>query len=97
MFSGRRNDQRDGVCPSDYLSLAHLKIGQSGRIKAIEGNDAIAGRLLEMGLTPGSPTRVLGAAFSGDPIEIEIRNYRLTLRRSEAERVLLESIAGESR
>jgi ferrous iron transport protein A len=95
MLSGRRDGQGDGVCPSGDLSLAHLKVGQSGRVKAIEGNDAIASRLLEMGLTPGSAMRVLGAAFSGDPMEIEIRNYRLTLRRSEAARVLLDSIRGD--
>jgi ferrous iron transport protein A len=94
MFSRRRNRQRDGVCPGGDLNLAQLAIGQSAKIKSIQGDDAIAGRLLEMGLTPGSPTRVLGAAFSGDPIEIEIRNYRLTLRRSEAQRVFLESVAG---
>jgi ferrous iron transport protein A len=43
-----------------------------------------------MGLTPGCDAEVLGTAFSGDPIEIAIRDYRLTLRRSEASRVLVD-------
>ena len=94
MFPRKRVDQRDGASSGDDLSLADLPVGQMAQIKSIVGNDAIAGRLLEMGLTPGCATRVLGAAFSGDPIEIEIRNYRLTLRRSEAKRVLLDESNG---
>jgi ferrous iron transport protein A len=94
MFPPKRVDPRDGACPGDDLSLANLPVGRTAQIKSVVGDDAIAGRLLEMGLTPGCPTRVLGSAFSGDPIEIEIRNYRLTLRRSEARRVLLDAAPG---
>ena len=49
-------------------------------------------RLMEMGLTPGVSLTVLGAAASlGDPIELELRGYRLSLRKSEAARVLVET------
>ena len=94
MFPRKRLDQCDGANPGGSLSLADLPIGQSAQIKSIIGDDAISGRLLEMGLTPGCATRILGAAFSGDPIEIEIRNYRLTLRRAEASRVIVEADQG---
>lgn len=96
MFSRQRVGACDGIRAGDDLNLANLPMGRSARIKAVHGSDAISGRLLEMGLTPGIVIRVLGTAFSGDPIEIEVRNYRLTLRRSEARRVVLESVEVES-
>jgi ferrous iron transport protein A len=45
---------------------------------------------MEMGLTPGVPIKVLGTAPWGDPIEIELRSYRLSLRKSEAALVEVE-------
>jgi ferrous iron transport protein A len=90
MFSRKRDDDGPGSNPGGRVSLADLGVGESARIASISGDDAIAIRLLEMGLTPGCDAEVLGTAFSGDPIEIAIRDYRLTLRRSEASRVLVD-------
>jgi ferrous iron transport protein A len=56
----------------------------------VEGTDDVAIRLLEMGLTPGVEFEFLGTAPLGDPLEIEIRGYRLSLRKSEAARVTIE-------
>lgn len=70
-------------------SLAQLAIGQRGRVAEVTGDDEISLRLLEMGLTPGVEVAVLGVAPLGDPIEFELRGYRLSLRRSEAARVQL--------
>lgn len=67
--------------------LSELAIGARGRVARIHGADEISLRLLEMGLTPGVQVRMLGTAPLGDPLEIEIRGYRLSLRRSEAARV----------
>jgi ferrous iron transport protein A len=53
----------------------------------IDGSDDIAVRLLEMGLTPGVEVKLIGAALLGDPVELEVRGYRLSLRKSEAKRV----------
>jgi ferrous iron transport protein A len=53
----------------------------------IDGMDEVSLRLLEMGLTPGVEVRVLGMAPLGDPLELELRGYRLSIRRSEAARV----------
>jgi Fe2+ transport system protein FeoA len=70
--------------------LANAKVGQRGRILQVEGMDDVSIRLLEMGLTPGVNFEMLGSAPLGDPIEIEIRGYRLSLRKSEAARVTIE-------
>jgi ferrous iron transport protein A len=68
-------------------SLDQLRVGQRGRVEAVAGDDALVQRLLEMGLTEGEEVEVLGFAPLGDPMEILLRNYRLSLRRSEAARV----------
>ncbi|MCG8584456.1 MAG: ferrous iron transport protein A [Pirellulales bacterium] len=67
--------------------LSELAIGARGRVSQVHGTDAISIRLMEMGVTPSVEVAVIGAAPLGDPIELEIRGYRLSVRRSEAERV----------
>ena len=71
--------------------LASIKVGASAAVARIEGTDDIAMRLMEMGLTPGVAVQVISAAPLGDPIEVEVRGYRLSLRRSEAARVVVET------
>jgi ferrous iron transport protein A len=66
------------------VTLAQLAIGGRAVIRGIAGTDEISTRLWEMGLTPGSEVELLGRAPLGDPLEFEIRGYRLSLRRSEA-------------
>jgi ferrous iron transport protein A len=56
-------------------------------VAQVAGVDEVACRLMEMGLTPGVELRVVGVAPLGDPLELELRGYRLSVRRSEAERV----------
>ena len=70
--------------------LASTKVGESVAVARIEGTDNIAVRLMEMGLTPGVTVQVIGAAPLGDPIEVEVRGYRLSLRRREAARVQIK-------
>ena len=57
----------------------------------VDGDDDVAVRLLEMGLTEGEAIKFLGAAPLGDPLEFEVRGYRLSLRIVEARRVLIRS------
>jgi ferrous iron transport protein A len=71
-------------------TLAELAVGGGGKVTRIVGDDEISVRLLEMGLTPGVGVRVLGVAPLGDPIELELRGYRLSVRRAEAARVEIE-------
>jgi ferrous iron transport protein A len=68
-------------------SAADLEVGQSANVVRITGTDDVSRRLLEMGVTPGVDIRRLGAAPLGDPLEFELRGYRLSLRRKEAQHV----------
>ena len=72
------------------ISVAELAKGQSGFVVAVHGSDAISLRLLEMGLTPGTKLTVIGTAPLGDPLEIEVRDYRLGVRLTEAKRIEVE-------
>lgn len=70
-------------------SLDRLRTGTAAHVADVAGADATAIRLLEMGLTPGALVRVVGRAPLGDPLELEVRGYRLSLRRAEAARVAI--------
>jgi len=72
-------------------TLDTLHDGQVARIRDVVGDDAIAVRLMEMGLTDGEIIESVGRAPLGDPIEYQIRGYRLSLRSEEARRVLIDS------
>src|SRR5262245_55487215 len=75
---------------TDHFSMAfldQLQWGQRARVIAVEGSGAVVQRLLEMGLLEGEEIEVIGFAPLGDPIEIRLRDYRLSLRRSEAARI----------
>ncbi len=74
-------------------TLDQLPEGSTACIFDVNGDDAIAVRLLEMGLTDGEPVRALGAAPLGDPLEFEVRGYRLSLRIAEARRVVISDIS----
>jgi ferrous iron transport protein A len=56
-------------------------------VTQVTGADELACRLMEMGLTPGVELHMVGAAPLGDPLELELRGYRLSVRKSEAKRV----------
>ncbi len=73
-------------------SLDQLGRGDRARVEAVQGDDAVVQRLLEMGLLEGEEVEVLGFAPLGDPLEIRLRDYRLSLRRSEAARVLVSAL-----
>ena len=72
------------------VSLDQLRAGQRGCIAAVNGSDFLVQRLMEMGLLEGEPVEVVGFAPLGDPMEIRLRDYRLSLRRREAARVTVE-------
>jgi len=68
-------------------TLDSLKDGERGRVVDVSGDDAVAVRLMEMGLIEGEEVAFLGKAPLGDPLEFEVRGYRLSLRVNEARRV----------
>ena len=70
--------------------LVEFKVGETGLIKKVEGEGRLRRRLFDMGVTPGATVYLRKKAPLGDPLEITIRGYELTLRKSEAELVVLE-------
>ena len=76
----------EGFAPAT-VSLDALEAGTHARVTAVRGSAAVARRLMEMGVVPGAPVRVIKAAPLGDPLEVRVRNYHLALRRSEAQTV----------
>lgn len=76
----------------ERMTLDQLREGQRGRVVGVDGNDALAMRLLEMGITEGQEVHVLGFAPFGDPVEVEVRGYRLSLRTAEARRIQVQPI-----
>ena len=74
------------------MTLAELQPGERARILEIRGDDEDADRLLEMGLVEETPLQVIKFAPLGDPIEIAVRGYHLTLRKIEAANVVVEKL-----
>jgi ferrous iron transport protein A len=72
-------------------SLDILPIGATARVTGVSGSGAVARRLLEMGVVPGAPVRIIKAAPLGDPIEVRVRGYHLALRRTEAQTISVMS------
>jgi len=69
------------------MTLDQMQEGQRARIVSLAGDDLVLQRLMEMGLLEEEEIEVLGFAPFGDPMEIRLRDYRLSLRRAEAARV----------
>ena len=65
-------------------TLNEFKVGESGRIIAVNGEGRVRRRLFDMGITPGAEVFLRKKAPLGDPLEITIRGYELTLRKTEA-------------
>lgn len=70
--------------------LCDFTVGESGVIKCVTGEGKIRRRLFDMGVTPGAQLSMKKKAPLGDPIEITIRGYELTLRKAEAACVEVE-------
>jgi ferrous iron transport protein A len=75
-------------------SLDQLRPGQRGRIAALAGDDSLAQRLMEMGLLEGEVVEVVRFAPLGEPVEIRLGDYCLSLRRREAARILVTPLGG---
>ena len=70
--------------------LSEFSIGETGVIRLVGGDGKIRRRLFDMGVTPGAEVYLRKRAPLGDPIEITLRGYELTLRKSEADVVPME-------
>ncbi len=72
------------------MTLDDLKIGQSGTIRQVGGEGALRLRFLDMGLIPGTKVQLQKVAPMGDPIQIYLRGYELTIRREDARKIELK-------
>lgn len=71
------------------MTIADLKPGQKGIVQEVGGEGAIHRRFLDMGITPGVEVLLQKTAPMGDPIEIHLRGYALTLRKDDAKTITL--------
>ncbi len=72
------------------LKLNQVKVGQSVRVSRVLGEGALRQRILDMGLTRGAEVTVRKMAPLGDPLEVTVRGYQLSLRKAEAACILVE-------
>jgi ferrous iron transport protein A len=71
-------------------TLAGVAVGESAVVARVSGPRALARRLLEMGLVPGTRVTVRRVAPLGDPLELRVRNYALSIRRADAAGIEIE-------
>lgn len=75
------------------MTLDRLKVGHKGVIKIVGGEGALRRRLLDMGLTPNTTVMVRKVAPLGDPIELHLRSYELTIRQDDAKKIEIEELS----
>ena len=76
------------------MNLKELGIGKSGRVVTVGGEKVLRRRLLDMGITPGTIVTLKKVAPMGDPVELLIRGYVLSLRMEDAQKITLEEVQG---
>lgn len=74
------------------LTLREIGIGESCKVVKLHGEGAIKRRIMDMGLTKGVVVKIVKVAPLGDPIEMNVRGYELSLRKADAELIEVEKI-----
>lgn len=74
------------------MTLDKLEVGKDAVIESVGGKGALRRHFLDMGLTPGTEVTMMKKAPMGDPIELRLRSYELTLRLADAEKIEIENI-----
>lgn len=74
------------------MTINDLEIGQSGIIATVGGEGALRLRFLDMGLIPGTQVQLQKIAPMGDPIQIRVRGYELTIRREDAKMIQIQEV-----
>ena len=73
------------------MTLKDLKVGESAVVKEVGGEGALRQHFLDMGLIPGAEVKLVKMAPMGDPMEIKVHGYALTLRLSEALKISVDT------
>ena len=71
-------------------TLREVKVGQATTVVKLHGEGAVRRRIMDMGITKGTSVYVRKVAPLGDPIEVTVRGYELSLRKAEAEKIIVE-------
>ena len=71
------------------MTLKNAKVGQTVKVKKLNGEGAVKRRIMDMGITKGTEVYIRKVAPLGDPIEVTVRGYELSLRKADAEICLL--------
>ncbi|MBQ4338050.1 MAG: ferrous iron transport protein A [Clostridia bacterium] len=71
-------------------TLREIKIGKTAKVVKLHGEGAVKRRIMDMGITKGVEVYVRKVAPLGDPIEVTVRNYELSIRKSDAEMIEVE-------
>lgn len=71
-------------------TLKEAKVGSTVRVKKLHGEGAIKRRIMDMGITKGIPIHIKKVAPLGDPVEVTVRGYELTLRKEDAKMIEIE-------
>lgn len=71
-------------------TLKQVKVGESAKVVRLHGEGAVKRRIMDMGLTRGTEVFVRKVAPLGDPVEVTVRGYELSLRRADAEMIEVE-------
>lgn len=69
------------------MTLREAKVGQTLTVKKLTGEGAVKRRIMDMGITKGASVYIRKAAPLGDPVEVTVRGYELSLRRADAEMI----------
>ncbi len=72
-------------------TLRDIKVGETARIVKLHGEGAVKRRIMDMGMTKGSEVFVRKVAPLGDPIEVNVRGYELSLRKSDCEMIEVDN------
>lgn len=73
-------------------TLKELKVGDTVRVVKLHGEGAVKRRIMDMGLTKGVDVQIRKVAPLGDPIEVTVRGYELSIRKADAEMIEIESV-----
>lgn len=72
-------------------TLRNAKVGQTVKVVKLHGEGAVKRRLMDMGLTRGTEVYIRKVAPLGDPVEVAVRNYELSIRKADAEMIEIEA------
>ena len=72
------------------MNLKEVKIGQTVTVKRLNGEGALKRRIMDMGITKGTEVFVRKVAPLGDPIEVNVRGYELSIRKADAENIEIQ-------